>query len=310
VITGVNAAEAPYPQRSIRLLIGQSPGGASDTVGRTVAQKLGELLGHPVLVDNRPGASGAIASEIVTRALPDGYTMLLGGPSLVINSILARRPLEPGKDFAPITQLAQSPNVWLVHPTHPAKTMKELIEFVRARPGQVDYASSGTGSPQHLAGELLNVVAGIQMVHIPYKGGGPALVDLIGGRVLVMSSTLPSAVGHIKSGRVRALAVTSAKRASSMPELSTVAEAAGLPAYEVATWQGLFFPGGATRAMVDRIQGEAAKALASPEVSVRLRDLGYEPVGSTTAEFIKHVRVELAKWPKVIQAAGLKAEQP
>ncbi|MBC7782081.1 MAG: tripartite tricarboxylate transporter substrate binding protein [Proteobacteria bacterium] len=302
------AQEPSYPQRAVRLLIGQSPGGASDTVGRTVAQKLGELLGHPVLVDNRPGASGGIASDIVTRALPDGYTMLLGGPSLIINSILSKRPAQPGKDYEPITQLAQSPNVWLVHPTHPARTMKELIEFARTRPGEVDYASSGLGSPQHLAGELLNVVAGIQMVHIPYSGGGPALVDLLGGRVRVMSSTLPSAVGHIKSGKVRALAVTSARRSSSMPELPTVAEAAALPNYEVSTWQGLLFPGGTARAMVDRVQAESAKALASAEVSARLRDLGYEPVGSTPTQFVAHIKVELAKWPKVIAVAGLKPE--
>jgi tripartite-type tricarboxylate transporter receptor subunit TctC len=306
---GDAAAQAPYPQRPIRLIIGQSPGGASDTVGRISAQKLGEYLGHSVLVDNRPGASGAIASDIVTRALPDGHTMLLGGASLVINAALSPdRPLRLGKDFTPITLLAESSNVFLVHPSHPARTLRELIDFARARPGQVDYASPGPGSPQHLAGELLNVVAGIRMVHIPYKGSGPALADLLGGRVLVMSSTLPSAAAHIKSGRVRALAVTVSKRAPSLPDVPTVAEAGGFPDYEVATWQSLLFPGGTPKPFVDTIQSQAAKALFSPEVAARLRDQGYEPVASTPARFTAFLEAELAKWPKVIKAAGIKAE--
>lgn len=309
IASGEAVAQAPYPQRPIRLIIGQSPGGASDTVGRIVAQKLGEYLGQSVLVDNRPGASGGIASDIVTRALPDGYTMLLGGASLVINAALSPdRPMRLGKDFTPVTLLAESSNVFLVHPSHPARTMKELIEHVRARPGQVDYASPGTGSPQHLAGELLNVVAGIRMVHIPYKGSGPALADLLGGRVLVMSSTLPSAAAHIKSGRVRALAVTIARRAPSMPDVPTVAESAGFPDYEVATWQSLLFPGGTARPIVDAVQSQAAKALSTPDVATRLRDQGYEPVGSTPARFTAFLEAELARWPKVIKAAALKPE--
>jgi tripartite-type tricarboxylate transporter receptor subunit TctC len=304
-----SAAPSAYPQRPIRLIIGQSPGGASDTVGRIVAQKLGEYLGQQVLVDNRPGASGGIASDMVTRALPDGYTMLLGGASLVINAALsAERPLRLGKDFTPVTLLAESSNVFLVHPSHPARSMKELIEHARARPGQVDYASPGTGSPQHLAGELLNVVAGIRMVHIPYKGSGPALADLLGARVLVMSSTLPSAAAHIRSGRVRALAVTVAKRSPSLPDVPTVAEATGFSDYEVATWQSLLFPGGTARAVVDTVQSQAAKALFSPDVSTRLRDQGYEPVASTPERFTAFLKSELAKWPKVIKAAAIKPE--
>ena len=251
------AADA-YPQRPIRFLIPQSPGGASDTVGRIVAQKLGERLGQQLVVDNRPGATGNIGHELVARGVPDGYTMLLTAPNLVTSpSLFANLAYDPVRDFTPITQLTMSPNVWLVHPSFAARSMRELIDIARAKPGQIDYASSGLASTQHLAGELLNVLTGIRLAHVPYKGGGPALIDLIGARVQVMSSTLPSAVPHIKSGKVRALAVTSAKRASALPELPTVAEAAKLPGYEASTWQGLLFPRATPATLVTRIQSAA-----------------------------------------------------
>lgn len=305
--TALAAAQETYPNRPIRFLIPQSPGGASDTVARVVAQKLAERVGQTLVVDNRPGATGNIGHEMVAHAQPDGYTMLLTAPNLVTSpSLFAKLAFDPLRDFAPITQLTLSPNVWIVHPGFAARSMKELIDIVRAKPGQIDFASSGLASTQHLAGELLNVLTGIRLVHIPYKGGGPALVDLIGGRVQVMSSTLPSAVPHIKSGKVRALAVTSAKRAAALPELPTVAEAAALPGYEASTWQGLLFPHGTASAIIGRMHTEVGTVLAATDVRQRLSDLGYEPVGSSPHDFGAFIRAELAKWAKVIKAAGIK----
>jgi tripartite-type tricarboxylate transporter receptor subunit TctC len=303
------AAADVYPQRPVRLLIPQSPGGASDTVGRTVAQKLADHFGQQFVVDNRPGATGNIGHEIVAHAAPDGYTMLLTAPNLVTSvSLYAKVPFDPVRDFVPISQLTLSPNVWIVHPSFPAKSMQDLIDVARAKPGAVDFASSGTASTQHLAGELLNLSASVKLVHIPYKGGGPALIDLIGGRVQVMSSTLPSAVPHIKSGRVRALAVTSLARSSALPEVPTVAESAGLRGYEAITWQGLVFPRATPRATVDRMHRGVVTVLAQNDVVARLRDLGYEPVGSSPREFAAYIKAEIAKWAKVIEAGRIKAE--
>src|SRR5687767_14828271 len=214
------AAEGAYPARPIRLIIPQSPGGASDTVGRVVAQKLGERLGQQIVSDNRPGATGNIGAELVAHATPDGYTLLLTAPNLVTSpSLYARTGFDPVKDFAPVSQLTMSPNVFLVHPSFAARNMKELIEIAKAKPKQIDFSSSGHASTQHLAGELLNTLTGTQLVHIPYKGGGPALLDLMAGRVPVMVSTLPAAVPQIKAGKVRALAVTSTKRSAAVPAL-------------------------------------------------------------------------------------------
>jgi tripartite-type tricarboxylate transporter receptor subunit TctC len=306
---GASAAEAPYPSRPIRLIIPQSPGGASDTVGRAVAQKLGERLAQQVVADNRPGATGNVGAEIVKNAAPDGYTMLLTAPNLVTSpSLYARTPFDPIRDFAPVSQTTMSPNVFLVHPSFAARSMKELIEISKAKPGQIDFSSSGHASTQHLAGELLNVLTGTQLVHIPYKGGGPALLDLLAGRVPVMVSTLPAAVPQIKAGKVRALAVTSAKRSAAVPDLPTVAEATGLAGFEASTWQGFVFPAATPKAVIQRVAGETAKVLAMNDVRERLRDQGYEPVGSSPAEFAAYIKSELAKWSKVIRNANIKGE--
>jgi tripartite-type tricarboxylate transporter receptor subunit TctC len=303
------AADAVYPQRPIRLIIPQSPGGASDTVGRTAAQKLGERLGQQIVADNRPGATGNIGAELVAHATPDGYTMLLTAPNLVTSpSLYARTGFDPVRDFAPVSQLTMSPNVWIVHPSFGARSMKELIEIAKAKPRQIDFSSSGLASTQHLAGELLNILAGIQLVHVPYKGGGPALLDLMAGRVPTMVSSLPSAVPQIKAGKVRALAVTSAKRSAATPDLPTVAEATGFAGYEASTWQGFVFPAATPRAIVQRVSDETRKVLAMSDVRDRLRDQGYETVGSTPEEFAAYIKSELVKWSKVIRGAGIKAE--
>jgi tripartite-type tricarboxylate transporter receptor subunit TctC len=309
LVSFAHAAEPPYPQRPIRLIIPQSPGGASDTVGRVAALKLGERLGQQVVADNRPGATGNVGAEIVKNATPDGYTLLLTAPNLVTSpSLYARTPFDPIRDFAPVSQLTMSPNVFLVNPSFSAKSMKELIQAAKDKPGQIDFSSSGHASTQHLAGELLNVLAGIKLVHIPYKGGGPALLDLMAGRVPAMVSTLPSAVPQIKAGKVRALAVTSSKRSPAVPDVPTVAEAAGLPGYEATTWQGFVFPAATPRGLVQRMAGETAKVVGMADVRDRLRDQGYEPVGSSPAEFAGYIKAELVKWTKVIRSAGIKGE--
>ena len=309
VVFGAGGALGEYPERPVRCLIPQSPGGASDTVGRIVAQKLADQFGQQFVVDNRPGATGNIGHEIVARAAPDGYTMLFTAPNLVTSpSLFSKLPFDPVRDFAPISQLALSPNIWIVHPSFPGKSMQDMIELTRTRAGGIDFASSGAASTQHLAGELLNLSAGAHLVHIPYKGGGPALIDLISGRVQVMSSSLPSAVPHIKTGRVRALAVTSLARSSALPEVPTVAESAGLPGYEAITWQGLAFPRATPQPIVDRMHRGVVAVLAQNDVTARLRDLGYEPVGSSPREFAAYIKAEIAKWAKVIAAGKIKAD--
>ena len=303
------AADGGYPQRPIRFVIPQSPGGASDTVGRVVAQRLSENFGQQFVIDNRPGATGNVGAELVKNAPADGYTMLLTAANLVTSPGLYQRvPFDPVKDFAPVSQLAQSPNAFIVHPSFAARTLKELIDIAKAKPGQIDFSSSGHASTQHLAGELLNFVAAIKLVHIPYKGGGPALIDLLGGRVPVMVSSLPSAIPHIKTGKARGLAVTGLKRSSAMPELPTVAEAGGFAGYDAVTWQGLVLPSATPAAVIARVSGATIKVLAMNEVKDRLLGLGYEPVGNTPAEFASFIRAELERWPRVIKAAGIKSE--
>ena len=303
------AADGGYPQRPIRFVIPQSPSGASDTVGRVVAQRLSENFGQQFVIDNRPGATGNVGAELVKNAPADGYTMLLTAANLVTSPGLYQRvPFDPVKDFAPVSQLAQSPNAFIVHPSFAARTLKELIDIAKAKPGQIDFSSSGHASTQHLAGELLNFVAAIKLVHIPYKGGGPALIDLLGGRVPVMVSSLPSAIPHIKTGKARGLAVTGLKRSSAMPELPTVAEAGGFAGYDAVTWQGLVLPSATPAAVIARVSGATIKVLAMNEVKDRLLGLGYEPVGNTPAEFASFIRAELERWPRVIKAAGIKSE--
>ena len=303
------AADGGYPQRPIRFVIPQSPGGASDTVGRVVAQRLSENFGQQFVIDNRPGATGNVGAELVKNAPADGYTMLLTAANLVTSPGLYQRvPFDPVKDFAPVSQLVQSPNAFIVHPSFAARTLKELIDIAKAKPGQIDFSSSGHASTQHLAGELLNFVAAIKLVHIPYKGGGPALIDLLGGRVPVMVSSLPSAIPHIKTGKARGLAVTGLKRSSAMPELPTVAEAGGFAGYDAVTWQGLVLPSATPAAVIARVSGATIKVLAMNEVKDRLLGLGYEPVGNTPAEFASFIRAELERWPRVIKAAGIKSE--
>ncbi|MFN7751990.1 MAG: Bug family tripartite tricarboxylate transporter substrate binding protein [Pseudomonadota bacterium] len=307
--TNLRAADPAYPSRPVRFLIPQSPGGGSDTIGRLVAQRLAEHYGQSFVVDNRPGAAGMLGANIVRQSNPDGYTILLSAIDTITAPLVTRNPpYDVLKDFAPVTQLTTSPNVWLVNPAFAAKSMKDLVEIARAKPRQLDYASSGVGSMQHLGGELLNQLAKIELAHVPYKGGGPALVDLLGGRVPVMVSGTQGALPFIRNGKARALAVTTPRRLSALPDVPTVAEALSLPAYEAVNWQGLFAPAGTTAAVVGGLAEAAIRQLSTPEVRARLAELGYDPVGNTPAVFTKLVFAEHRKWTQLVKAAGIKPE--
>jgi len=303
------AAQPAYPERPVRLIIPQATGGGSDTIGRYITQKLGDNLGQQFVVDNRPGAAGMLGADIVRQATPDGYTMLLCAIDTITAPIVSRRaPFDAIRDFAPVTQLTLSPNVWLASVSFAGQTMKDLVEVAKAKPKQIDYASSGVGSMQHLGGELLNKMTGIQLNHIPYKGGPPGLVDVLGGRVPVMVSGMQGALPYVKSGKVRGLAVTTKKRFAALSELPTVAEALGLPDYEAVNWQGFLFPAGTPRAVIDRIAGETIKILAAPDTRARLDVLGYAPSGIPPREFAVLMGVEQKRWTAIIREAGITSD--
>jgi tripartite-type tricarboxylate transporter receptor subunit TctC len=298
-----------YPSRPIRYIVPQAPGGSSDTLARIVTQRAAEGLGQQLVVDNRPGATGIIGAEVVARANPDGYTLLQVATSHATNpAMLAKLPYDTVRDFAPVSLLSQQPNIWLAHPSVPVRSMKELIAYAKSKPREVNFASSGTGGSQHLAGELLKSMAGIEMTHIPYKGSPPALVDVLAGRVPLMSSTMPPALPHIRSGKVRAIAVTSAKRSAVLPDVPTVAES-GVPGYEAIAWQGLVAPAGTPRPVIARVNAEFVKALKQPDITAKLNEQGFETVASTPEWFVQYTKSEIAKWSKVIKAAGIKSAE-
>ena len=304
----VAAADA-YPSRPVRFVVAFPPGGGTDIIARSIAQKLAERIAQQVVVDNRPGAGGNIGTDIVAKSAPDGYTLLMGsaGPLAINASLFAKMPFDPIKDLAPVTLAASTPNVLVVHPSLRAATVKELIALAKARPGEINFASSGHGTPAHLAGELFNSMAGVRMVHVPYKGAAPALADLLGGQVQLMFSTMPPALPHVKAGKLRALAVTSAKRSPAAPELPTVDEIA-LPGFEANTWHGVVVPAGTPGAVVARLNREIVAILHLPDVIERLSGQGAEPVGSTPEEFAAYIRAETVKWARVVRESGAKAE--
>jgi tripartite-type tricarboxylate transporter receptor subunit TctC len=298
-----------YPNRPVRYIVPQAAGGSSDTLARMITHRVGEGLGRQLVVDNRPGATGIIGAEVVAKANPDGYTLLQAATSHATNPAMQTKlPYDSVRDFAPISLLSQQPNIFIVHPSLPVRTIKELIAYVRAKPGQLNYGSSGTGGSQHLAGELLKGLTGIDMTHVPYKGSPPALVDLLAGRVPIMSSTMPPVLPHIKTGKVRALAVTSAQRSAALPDVPTVAES-GVPGYEAIAWQGLLAPAGTPKALIARINAEFVKVLKQADIVAKLNEQGYETVASTPEWFASYIRSEIAKWSKVIKASGIKGTE-
>jgi tripartite-type tricarboxylate transporter receptor subunit TctC len=302
------AALALYPERPVRLIIAQSPGGNADIIGRALAEGLGERFGQLVVVDNRGGASGIIAIELTVRAPPDGHTLLLVASSFGVNPALNRKlSYDQERDLAPITLVATAPNILVVGPALPVRSVEELIQVAKSKPGQLTFGSSGNLGSPHLAGELFKLMAGVNMVHVPYKGAAAALTDLIAGRISLSFASLPSAIGHVKSGRLRALAVTSEKRFSLVPELPTVAEL-GLPGFETSAWQGLLAPAGAPRAIVNRINADAASSVRSAGMRNLLAANGAEGVGNAPEAFAAFVQKQIAKWTRVVRAAGIQAE--
>jgi tripartite-type tricarboxylate transporter receptor subunit TctC len=298
-----------YPSRPIRFIVPFAPGGSTDTLARTLGTKLTEALGQQVVVDNRAGGNGNIGTDVVAHAVPDGYTILLGyianlaiGPSLY-----AKLPYDPVKDFAPITLLAVAPNILVVHPSVPARNFQEFIAYAKANPTKVNFASAAVASPGHLSGELLNLAAGIHMQHVPYKGAGQAVVDLVGGQVQVMVSGMSAVMPHIKAGRLRPLAVTGARRSPAVPEVPTIAES-GFPKFEATAWYGVLAPAGTAPAIVTRLNTEILRALKLPDVKERLEYVGFEIVGSTPAAFGAYIKSEIIKWAPVVKAAGVKPE--
>jgi tripartite-type tricarboxylate transporter receptor subunit TctC len=296
-----------YPGKPIRFIVPFAPGGGNDILGRVVAQKLHEAFGVAVVVDNRPGAGGTIGTDLTAKSPPDGYTMLINNLSVAVNvTLYSKLPFDPLKDLQTISLVGRQPNILVVHPTLPVKSWKQLHALAKARPGQLSFSSGGVGSSSHLAGELLKVVAGVDMVHIPYKGMGPALVDLISGQVQVSMSTLASALPHIRNERMRPLAVSTAQRVAVVPDVPTLQEA-GLRDYEHSTWYGLYVPAGTPRPVVDRLNAAVSKVVSSADVKQRFGSQGVEPASNSPEEFRAFLTAEIAKWAKVVKAAGLRA---
>lgn len=301
-------AQSAYPTKPIRFIMPYPPGGGSDGLGRIVGQKLSEIVGQQVIIDNRPGAGANIGAEIAAKAPPDGYTIFMANVAHPINvSYYRKLNYDIHRDFTPISLLAETPHIVVVHPSLPVKSVKELIALAKLRPGKLDYSSSGAGGSNHLAGELFGMMAGVKMTHIAYNGGGPAAIALIGGQVPVGFPTTPSAIPQVKGGKLRGLAVTSAKRSASIPELPTVSEA-GVPGYEVSTWYGALAPAGTPKDIVARLSSESNKLLKLADVKERLDAGGFEPLGSTPEQFAAYIRSETDKWSKVIAALGARAD--
>jgi len=296
-----------YPTRPIRVLVPSTPGGSVDTLARTIAPRLSEKWGQQVVVDNRAGAGGAIAGEMTAKAPPDGYTLMMGTIAATATNVsLQKTNYDPIRDFAPITLVATQNLMLVIHPSVPARTVKELVAIAKAKPGQLSFASAGNGTGGHLSGELFKLLAGIDLLHIPYKGVAPALVDVVAGQVSMTFASLISGAPHYRSGRLRALAVTGAKRSVALPELATMQEA-GVKGYESATWYGMLAPAGTPAEIVNKLNTEIVAILKQPDIYERLSQEGAEPVGNTPQQFAAHIRSEIEKWRKVIRAAGIKA---
>ena len=300
--------DANYPNKPIRFLVGFAPGGFTDVMARAIAGKLTENWGQQVVVDNRPGASTTIATDLAAKAPPDGYTLLMMTDNHVTNPSLFRKlPYDTEKDFEPITLAALAPFLLVVHPSLPANSVKDLIAVAKSRPGKLNYGSGGIGAPGHLSGELFKRLTGVRMTHVPYKGAAPAIADLLGGQIQVYFGNLPVTIPHAKAGRVRSLAVTSSKRAAIAPELPTVAEA-GVPGFELTPWYGVVTRAGTPKPVVAKMNRDIVAILQSAEMRERITKAGAEPSGISTAEFAKFLKSESAKWGKLVRDSGAKAE--
>jgi tripartite-type tricarboxylate transporter receptor subunit TctC len=307
-VAAASAMAQTYPTGPVRVIVPFPPGGGVDGMGRILTQKLAESLGRTFPVENRSGANGNIGTEAAARAAADGYTLLFTGAGLVTNpSLYGKVPYDPVKDFEPISLVSIAPNVLVAHPSVPAKTVKELIALAKARPKQVLFAGSGSGSTPHLAGELFNTLAGVEMVHLPYRGSGPAVVGILSGEATIMFMPTTNAVPLVKSGRVRGLAVTSSDRLSALPDLPTVAES-GLKGYESSQWYGLLAPAGTAAPILGLLQTHAAKIMQAPDMKQRMTAEGLVAVGSTREQFAAHIKSEITKWARVIKQSGARVD--
>lgn len=304
---GLAAAQADFPSRPLRMIIPAAPGGGADAIGRFLGQRLGEQFGQVVVIDNRAGASGTIAADITAKSAPDGYTVLLAQSTSVAiaPSLYKNLPYDTLRDLAPISLVAEVPNLLVANAKTPVSSVKELIALARAKPEQVTYPSSGSGAPSHLAGEMLGRMAGVKLLHVPFKGAGPALSALISGEVQIMFAPLVAAMPHVKAGRIRALAVTTAKRSAALPDMPTVAES-GVPGYAIGSWFGLLMTAKAPRPLVNRWHAETVKALAYPELRNGLQAQGADVIGNTPAEFAAYIKSEIAVYAKLIREAGIR----
>jgi tripartite-type tricarboxylate transporter receptor subunit TctC len=306
---GSVSAQKDYPNRPIRFLVGVVPGGATDILTRVIGQKMVESWGQQVIVDNRPGANQIIAAGLTTNAAPDGYTLQMVPAGFAINPSMHRKlPYDPIRDFTFVTTVADVPNIMVVHPSIPVKNVADLLTYARARPGQLSFGSSGVGSPSHMCGELLAIVGKISITHVPYKGQGQAVIDLLGGHLKLLFPSIPSSIQHIKAGRIVPLGVASAKRSSSLPEVPTIAES-GLKGYEVSGWYGVIAPPKMAKPLLARLNGEINRIISVPETRQVMSQQGADPLGSTPEEFARVVAVDIEKWKKVVASAGIKPGQ-
>ena len=309
MVSGAHGADADYPVKPIRVIVPFAASGSTDILIRTVGRRMSEQLGQSLLIDNRGGAGGALGAELAAKAPPDGYTIMAttSGVIAVNPSLYRKLAYDPINDFTPISIIASLPNMLVVPPSMPVKSVKDLIALARAKPGQLTYASGGNGTSNHLAGELLKYLVRVDVTHVPYKGGGPAVLAVMSGEVTMLFATMPSAMAQVKGGRLKALAVTSRKRSAATPELPTMIEA-GVKDFVISIWIGAVAPRGTPARAVERLNREIIKALQAPDVAARLRDDGYEPVGSSPEEMAADIKTETATWARVIKAAGIHAD--
>ena len=301
-------AHPNYPNKPLRLIVPFAPGGSNDIMARIFGYKFAESFGQQVIIDNRGGASGIIGTDLAAKAAPDGYTLLMMSLTIAVNpSLYKKLPYDTERDLVPVSLVASAPLILVVHPSLPVKSLKDFIAHAKANPGKLNFGSGGPGTTPHLAGEMLKSMAGLQMTHVPYKGGGPALADLIGGQLQLMLENIPSTLPFVKSGKLRVLAVSGLTRSTLAPEVPTLNEA-GLKGYEIVGWNGLFLPAGTPSAIVTRLYTETVKALALPDIKERLSGMGAEGVGSTPAQFTAFVKSEIRKWAQVVRDAGLRVE--
>ena len=301
-------AAPDYPTKPIRIIVPQSPGASTDITARLVAQGLNEAFKQPVIVDNRPGSSGIAGTELVARAAPDGYTLMVVASSFSINPALGRKlPYDSIRDFTTVTQLSKFPNMLAAHPSAPVKTLQDVIAYARAKPGQLNYASAGVATGTHMTVELLKFMTGIDLLHVPYKGGGPAMTAAIGGQTQLVVGTSVGMLTHVRAGKLRAIAVTSAHRSAAAPDIPTFAES-GVPGYEHEPWNGMFGPAGMPKSVLARVNAEVTRILRSPEVKKIFERDAADVVGGTPEQFGAVLKAEIAKWTKVAKAAGIKAE--